>query len=273
MPCLRMVLASLSLTSHVTKKETDKMFANERIAKAFTTTEVKDSNKHIASEGPLSVYYSPFDYVNSKASVVLIGITPGEMQAKNANTAFAEALAAGKSNEEALKIAKREASFSGPMRARLIELLDHAGLARWLRVPSTASVFDVDSNLMHFTSMLRYPVFVNGANYSGRQPKALRSPLLTRMLQTIFLPELASLSGAVLVPLGDAVQQVMQHYVAKGLLDGKRVLFDIPHPSGANAERCSVFLGRKRPVDCSTKTDGEAILAGFHRIQRQLESI
>lgn len=249
------------------------MFDATQIAAAFTSVDVKDPRKLIASEGPVSVYYSPFDHVNKKARIVLIGITPGEMQACNANRAFLAALSAGQSTEAALKIAKREASFSGPMRTNLIELLDHAGLARWLGVKSTANGFYADSDLMHFTSMLRYPVFFNGANYSGRQPKALRSPLLTHFLQTVFLPELASLSDAVFVPLGDAVQQVMRHYVGKGLLDGERILFGIPHPSGANAERCSVFLGRKHPADCSTKTNGEAILAGFRQIQQQLEAI
>ena len=36
----------------------------------------------MASSGPISVYYAPFDWVNPAARVVIVGITPGRKQAE-----------------------------------------------------------------------------------------------------------------------------------------------------------------------------------------------
>ena len=44
----------------------------------------------LGAQGPLSIYYAPFDALNPQARVVLVGITPGRTQANNA---LAEALA------------------------------------------------------------------------------------------------------------------------------------------------------------------------------------
>ena len=36
------------------------------------------SNKFlINSDGNIKIYYAPFDYVNSKAKIMIVGITPG----------------------------------------------------------------------------------------------------------------------------------------------------------------------------------------------------
>lgn len=38
----------------------------------------------MAKDGKLSIYYTPFDYVNPLARIVLVGITPGFTQLVNA---------------------------------------------------------------------------------------------------------------------------------------------------------------------------------------------
>jgi hypothetical protein len=35
-------------------------------------------------DGPVSVYYAPFDYINRDAKIVIAGITPGKTQMLNA---------------------------------------------------------------------------------------------------------------------------------------------------------------------------------------------
>lgn len=43
-----------------------------------------DERLLIDREGNLSVYYAPFEYVNPAARVVIVGITPGRTQMRNA---------------------------------------------------------------------------------------------------------------------------------------------------------------------------------------------
>jgi UDP-N-acetylmuramyl pentapeptide synthase len=82
--------------------------------------------------------YSPFDHVNLSAKIVIVGLTPGLQQARNALAAARSALNKGASVETAAAEAKVYASFSGPKRNNLIRLLDYIGIARILGVDSTA---------------------------------------------------------------------------------------------------------------------------------------
>lgn len=54
-------------------------------------------------EAPLSVFYAPFDWVNTAARVMLIGITPGYFQASEALRETQRCLRAGFTNEETLR--------------------------------------------------------------------------------------------------------------------------------------------------------------------------
>ena len=199
------------------------------------------------------------------ARIVILGITPGAQQAKNAMVEAKRQLAAGADYEAALAAAKRFAAFSGPMRANLIAMLDHVGIHRWLGVASTAELWSEHIELAHFTSALRYPVFVDGLNYNG-QPLMTESPLLRDVIETYLAEEVLALPEAIWVPLGPKPNAALQHLVARKQLDPNRVLAGLPHPSGANAERVAYFVGRKARAALSTKTDPVAIDASRARI-------
>ncbi|QDM15478.1 hypothetical protein [Tardiphaga sp. vice278] len=206
------------------------------------------------------VAYSAFDHVNTDADVVIIGLTPGRQQMRNALVEAQRCLKAGQSEEDAMKAAKIFASFSGPMRTNLIAMLDGVGVGKALGLASTASLWAKDAGRVHFTSALRYPVFVDGENFSGA-PSMLTVPLLWAQVMQWFLTEMAALPNAVFIPLGPKVTEAVEA-VAKELgLSTERVLSGLPHPSGANAERISFFLGRKRREDLSSKVDPERLIA------------
>jgi hypothetical protein len=206
------------------------------------------------------VAYSAFDHVNTDADVVIIGLTPGRQQMRNALVEAQRCLKAGQSEEDAMKAAKIFASFSGPMRTNLIAMLDGVGVGKALGLASTASLWAKDAGRAHFTSALRYPVFVDGENFSGA-PSMLTVPLLRAQLMQWFATEMAALPNAVFIPLGPKVTEAVEA-VAKELgLSTERVLSGLPHPSGANAERISFFLGRKRREDLSSKCDPERLIA------------
>lgn len=208
----------------------------------------------LATDGPLSVYYAPFDYVNPNARVVLVGITPGRTQAFNALIEAKRQLELGASADVALQRGKQTGAFSGAMRPNLTAMLDHIGLAKWLGIASCAALFGNSSNLLQSTSALPFPVFFSGENYNGT-PDIVSTPLLRSLLLEHFAPLAQSLPEAVFLPLGPVPAKAMAWLVAQGQVSNSRVLGGLPHPSGANAERIKYFLGLKQAEELSAKTD------------------
>jgi hypothetical protein len=213
----------------------------------------------LAGAGPLSAHYIPFDYVNEHARVVVVGITPGFAQWKNAVREARRQLALGAPEHELLRAAKYTGAFSGAIRPNLVALLDSVGLQRWLGIASCATLFGADAHLMHVTAALRHPIFVDGANYNGANPNMVTTPLLQSQLLDYFALEAAQLPDAVFVPLGPKVGQALSRLALRGILDEGRILHGIPHPSGANAERIAYFLGRKEKSTLSSRTNGARI--------------
>jgi hypothetical protein len=216
-------------------------------------------------EGSLSVYYAPFEWLNSQAKVVLVGITPGKTQATNALLEARRALGSGAATSEALRRAKQTGAFSGSMRPNLVALLDCIGLPRHLGLRTCADLFGSATHLLQTASVLQYPVFLDNDNYNGA-PDIVRTPLLRQLMLAHFLPMLVALPDAVLVPLGPVPSKALGWLVQEGHVSGRRVLDGLPHPSGANGERIAYFLGRKRRDDLSPKTDAAKLDAARARL-------
>lgn len=212
----------------------------------------------ISQDGDFETYYAPFDYIEKDARLVLVGITPGLTQAKNALLEAQRQLTQGASLAEAARRAKTAASFSGPMRNNLVKLLDAVGVNQWLGLDSTSEVFSPDSRLVHYTSVLRHPVFYRGQNYSGN-PAPIKHKILLDQIEKWFSNEVDQLQNAVFIPLGNIPQQVMSDMVSTGRISANRVMQSLPHPSGANAERIAYFLGNKPAEKCSSKCDTQRL--------------
>lgn len=202
----------------------------------------------------LDVAYAPFDYVNREAKIVIVGITPGRQQMANALLECQRQLRSGASHAKALEAAKVHASFSGPMRTNLVAMLDSIGVPQLLGLSTTASLWGSKSDLVHFTSALRYPVFVDGENYSGA-PAMLRVPFLKNQLETWLGEEMRRLPNALFVPLGPKVGEALAYLAPRIGIHEDRILTGLPHPSGASGERIAYFLGRKPREQLSIKTN------------------
>jgi hypothetical protein len=222
--------------------------------------------------GPVSVVYAPFDYIPPSADLVIVGITPGRVQAENALRAARQALRAGKSQDEAGRLAKLTGSFSGPLRTNLVSMLDHIGLHGVLGVNTCARLFEDNRQRVHFTSALRYPVFVDGENYNGT-PDMIRTPILRQMIETYLADEARALPNALWLPLGPKPAAALQHLASAGILDRSRILNGLPHPSGANAERIGYFLGRKAREALSAKTRPEPIDQARVALRMQISAL
>lgn len=227
----------------------------------------------LSSEGGLQTFYAPFDYINTEARIVLCGITPGLQQASRALDEARKQLRQGASVDQARQAAKETASFAGAMRTNLINMLDHVGVHRLLGVDSCARLFDTHRHLVHYTSALRYPVFLDGQNYSG-SPAMLSRSSLRHQVETHLAEEIKTLGPLCLyVPLGPKVTEVFQHLQAKGLLKPEQLLDGLPHPSGANAERISYFLGGKPREKLSSKTNPAVLDAAKAKILAKLATL
>ncbi len=191
----------------------------------------------LAEENQLSVYWIPLERLNPNAAVILLGLTPGYGQMREAFAAAGDALRDGATTTEILCAVKRRASFAGAMRTNMIRMLDAIGLAQALNIASTAELFASAEALVHTTSALRYPVFVGGRNYGGANPAVPRSQLLRGYVHDLLGPELPAVPDALIVPLGKAVETCLGMLVADGVLEQQRCLFGFPHPSGGNGHR------------------------------------
>ena len=242
-------------------------------ATAYDFTNSLPAELLLTSEGNLQTFYAPFDHINTGARIVLCGITPGLQQASRALDEACKQLRQGASIEQAREAAKATASFAGPMRNNLVNMLDHIGVHTLLGIDSCARLFDAHRHLVHYTSALRYPVFVDGQNYSG-SPAMLSRSSLRRQVETHLAEEIRVLGPQCLyVPLGPKVAEVFQHLQATGLLKAEQILDGLPHPSGANAERISYFLGRKPRDELSTQTNPTVLDSAKSKILDKLAKL
>ncbi len=189
----------------------------------------------------LEVYYTPFDYINEKAIVVILGITPGLNQMKKAFTAAIENKHL--SDEEVLHQVKKSASFEGTMRQNLITMLDELELPRYLGIASTSELFDAASHLVYNTSLLPYAVFFNHQNFNGSRPNILKTEMLYSYVKTYFLNDISRLENPLIIPLGVNVSKVLDYsYKNNPILKG------FPHPSGSNGHRHRQFRENKKEL-------------------------
>jgi hypothetical protein len=227
----------------------------------------------ISTDGLVSTYYAPFDYINAQAEVVICGITPGLQQALLALTEAHKQLKSGKTTVEARRAAKEKASFGGSIRTNLVRMLDYIGLQSKFGLGSCAQLFSVHKHLLHSTQALRYPVFRSGKNYNGN-PNMLKHPLLLEQIDRNLTTELRTLpQDAVYVPLGPKVSEVLQYLACRGVLRESQLLAGLPHPSGANAERVAYFLGEKPKASLSEKTNAGLIDAARGALVQKIEAL
>jgi hypothetical protein len=196
-------------------------------------------------DGRLRICYVPFDHVNVDARATIVGVTPGWLQMEIGYRVARDQLRAGAPTEVALAEVKKAAAFAGTMRRNLLSMLDEIGLPEALGIASSSCLFDTRADLLHSTSAVRYPVFVDGENYTGSHPALLKAKALRDFVERCLAPELQVVAAALIIPLGSVVERCLRLLVNQGVLDPKRCLFGFPHPSGANGHRRRQFDERR----------------------------
>ena len=194
------------------------------------------NNKFLVNkEGNIEIYYAPFDYVNSKAKIMIVGITPGLQQMLQSFQVIND----GKS----LKEVKDLCSFKGSMRTTLIKYMDELKINKKLKINSCESLFNLHSKYLHTTSLVKYPVFDKGRNYSGSN--ILKKEILLNFIEKNFLKELKIHQNSIIIPLGNTVSSTIGYLNEKYNLKLSCFLEGFPHPSGANARKNIQFKENK----------------------------
>ena len=206
-----------------------------RSLKKINKSTVTNKNFLIKREDNIEIYYAPFDYVNSKAKIMIVGITPGLQQMLQSFEAVNE----GRS----LKEVKDLSSFKGSMRTTLIKYLDELNINKKLRIKSCESLFNINSKYLHSTSLIKYPVFDKGRNYSGSG--LLKKKILLDFLEAHFVKELKKLDKTIIVPLGNTVSYTIDYLNNEFKLNLKCFLKGFPHPSGLNVRKDIQFKENK----------------------------
>ena len=203
----------------------------------------------IDKEDNIEIYYAPHnEYINHKAKIFIIGITPGFQQMSTAIAVARKELENGMGIEDIQYKCKVAGRFSGSLRKNIISMLDELELNKVLGIDSCSSLFRENDYLLHTVSLIPYSVFIKGANYSGHTPKLIKSPFLMKYVYENFIDEFNSLNNSkdiLLIPLGRAVEEVLEELQKKKIIGEDQVLYGFPHPSGANVNRVSQFNENK----------------------------
>ncbi len=204
----------------------------------------------LEEENKLKVYYAPHnEYVNKKAKILIVGICPGWTQTEIAFKSVKDDLESNLDIENILKNCKMTARFAGSMRNNLINMLEELLISAYLKIDSVRDLFNSDCELLHTTSLIPYPVFINGRNYTGHTPEIVDSPLLMKYVREHFYQELEQLKNKpLIIPLGKSVEDVLRTTIRDNIIREEQCLFGFPHPSGANGHRKEQFINNKRKL-------------------------
>ena len=187
-------------------------------------------------------------HYNPKAKVFIIGITPGFQQMSTAIVTARKELEISDNIEEIQYKCKVAARFSGSLRKNIISMLDGIELNKVLELQSCSELFEKKDYLLHTISLIPYPVFVKGENYTGHTPKLIKSDFLMKYVYDNFINEFNKLEESekiLLIPLGKAVEEVLLNLKDKGIIKENQILVGFPHPSGANVNRVTQFEENK----------------------------
>ncbi|MDB1956238.1 hypothetical protein PMY38_05705 [Clostridium tertium] len=215
----------------------------------YTKEELLIQDFLVDSENSIEIYYAPHnEYLNPKAKIFIIGITPGFQQMSTAIATARKEFELGSDIKEIQYKCKVAGRFSGVIRKNIISMLDEITLNKALNIDSCSELFNKKDYLLHTVSLIPYPVFVKKQNYSGHTPKLIKSEFLMKYIYENFIDEFNSLDNSkdiLLIPLGRAVEEVLLELASKELIKVGQILNNFPHPSGANVNRITQLKENK----------------------------
>lgn len=220
----------------------DKYSSEIKRISSFDKNNILSEKFLLFSKNNMEIYYAPHnEIINDKAKIFIVGITPGWTQTSIAYKTARDGLMNNLKSEDIKKECKRNSRFAGSMRKNLIEMLDELNLNKKLHIDSCSELFGTADNLLHTTSIIPYPVFINHKNYTGSNPKILEDEVLYSYTKKYFYNEVEKMQNVLIIPLGKAVEEVLEFMIGEGIMKKEQCLLGFPHPSGANGHRKKQF--------------------------------
>ncbi len=216
---------------------------------SYTREELMIPEFLVEAEKEIELYYCTHnEYMNPRAKVFIIGITPGFTQMSKSISTARACIEENKPLEEMVHLCKKEGRLAGVLRKNVGEMLEALDLPNGLGVESAKVLFDEREDLLHTTSMIPFAAFVKGKNYTGHSPQLLKSDFLMSYVEAHFYPQIEVMQEALIIPLGRCVEEVIKGLIAKGKVDENKCLLGFPHPSGANVNRKKQFEEEKQQL-------------------------
>lgn len=225
----------------------DKYYTKIKKLKNFDKEDILIKKFELYNKGNMKIYYAPHnEIINEKAKIFIVGITPGWTQTGIAYKTAKKGLLENLDFNQIKKLCKKNSRFAGSMRKNLIEMLDELHLNDKLQLNSCDELFKNMDYLLHTTSLIPYPVFINNKNYTGSSPKIMENEVLYNYVKKYFYKEANVLSNALFIPLGKSVEEILLQMIKENLLKKEQCLLGFPHPSGANGHRKRQFQENKK---------------------------
>ena len=198
----------------------------------------------LGQSGAYELRYTPFEYVNRGAKLVIVGITPGNTQLALSYGKTQELLRQGHPDELILREVKKVGAFGGPsMRPNLLKMLRHFRFDQLLGISDVESLWGSDADLLQSTSVVPHAAFKAGKMFAGSFDEVLASPLLSECFRDCFVPSVREMnSDTLFVGLGPCPEAALDWCVQHGALDHKQVLGAFCHPSSAGGSTTRYYL-------------------------------
>lgn len=219
---------------------------------SFDRAGLLDDRYVLANDGKYNVYYAPVgSWPKAETRVLFLGLTPGFAQMELAARAFSRVAPAIRNDEEAFAaVLRNEVAYAGSMRKNLCRMLDDLGFPNCFGVKDASELFSPNRVEITATSTLIYPVF-RGAemkNFTGGGLDLSRSVLFRAMLDTLLAPRVRRAPNALVIPFGIVAGSGVRYLCEKHGLSSDRILWKMPHPSGANGHRKQQFAENEKTM-------------------------
>jgi len=215
----------------------------EPILRKSGSSAVRHPDTLLAKEPPYDVFYIPFEHVNRRARLVIVGITPGMNQLEMAYAETQRLLNLGMSTADVLEAVKALAAFGGEaMRPNLLRMLRHFNFAKMLGISDEADLWDGASALLHSTSVVPHASFKNGKMFSGSFDEVLKVGALRRRFEIDFVATLSEMTDeALYIALGKTPYDALTHCVGLGVIKEDQLLGALAHPSRSGGSQIAVY--------------------------------
>jgi len=216
----------------------------------YSKEELLNEEFLIKKQGNIEIYYATHnEYINKNAKVFIASITPGWTQMERSIYTARKCLIKNMGYNEIIKTCKIECRLYGTSRTNTISMLNELKINNYLGIKDCEELFQYENTYLHTTSIIKHPIFINKKNYTGHNPKILKSDILKEYVYNDFLEELSSLNESFIIPLGKSVENVLTKLINEKIISKEQCLLGFPHPSGANGHRKNQFYENKENME------------------------